>query len=130
MAAGKGRDKLNPSGYVETLGVFAHRVAAAMRPGMECSVELASQTDFSEPLTRVNVDSAARYVGEWMRVMLGTRPRRGIEIDNHLNQCLCADLTIGVIAEKNFVIAGHRNKPKQDAHFSRPLSRVAPPTRA
>jgi UDP-glucose 4-epimerase len=65
MAAGKGRDKLNPSGYVETLGVFAHRVAAAMRPGMECSVELASQTDFSEPLTRVNVDSAARYVGEW-----------------------------------------------------------------
>jgi hypothetical protein len=26
---------------------------------MECSVELA------EPLMRVNVDSAARYVGEW-----------------------------------------------------------------
>jgi UDP-glucose 4-epimerase len=32
---------------------------------MECSVELASQTDFSEPLMRVNVDSAAWCVGEW-----------------------------------------------------------------
>ena len=26
---------------------------------------LAKQTDFSEPLMRVNVDSAARYVGGW-----------------------------------------------------------------
>ena len=67
VAAGEGRDKLNPSGYVETQGAFAHRFAAAMRPrlGMECSVELASQTDFSEPLMRVNVDSAAWCVGEW-----------------------------------------------------------------
>jgi hypothetical protein len=32
---------------------------------MEFAIELAKQTDFSEPLMRVNVDSAARYVGEW-----------------------------------------------------------------
>jgi UDP-glucose 4-epimerase len=65
--SGKGRDKLNPSGYVETQGAFAQRFAAAMRPrlGMECAVSLASQTDFAEPLMRVNVDSAARYVGAW-----------------------------------------------------------------
>jgi len=67
MSAGKGRDKLNPSGYVETQGAFAERFAAAMRPrlGMECAIELGVQTDFSEPLMRVNVDSAARYVGGW-----------------------------------------------------------------
>jgi UDP-glucose 4-epimerase len=67
MCAEKGRDKLNPSGYVETQGAFAERFAAAMRPRlrMECVVELAKQADFSEPLMRVNVDSAARYVGGW-----------------------------------------------------------------
>jgi UDP-glucose 4-epimerase len=67
IGGGKGRDKLNPSGYVETQGAFAERFAAAMRPrlGMECAIELAKQTDFSEPLMRVNVDSAARYVGAW-----------------------------------------------------------------
>jgi UDP-glucose 4-epimerase len=65
--AGKGRDKLNPSGYVETQGAFAHRFAAAMRPrlGMECALELGIQTDFAEPLMRINTDSAARYVGDW-----------------------------------------------------------------
>jgi nucleoside-diphosphate-sugar epimerase len=67
MSAGKGRDKLNPSGYVETQGAFAERFAAAMRPrlGVECAFELGIQTDFTEPLTRVNTDSAARYVGDW-----------------------------------------------------------------
>jgi UDP-glucose 4-epimerase len=67
MGGGKGRDKLNPSGYVETQGAFAERFAVAMRPrlGMECAIELAKQTDFSEPLMRVNVDSAERYLGGW-----------------------------------------------------------------
>jgi UDP-glucose 4-epimerase len=67
VGAGKGRDKLSPSGYVETQGAFAERFAAAMRPrlGLECAIELAKQTDFSEPLMRVNVDSAARYVDTW-----------------------------------------------------------------
>jgi UDP-glucose 4-epimerase len=66
-ATGQGRDKINPSGYVETQGAFAERFASAMRPrlGLACGVELGRQTDFSEPMMRVNVDSAARYVGEW-----------------------------------------------------------------
>ena len=67
LAGGKGRDKLNPSGYVETQGAFAERFAAAMRArlGMKCSVELGVQTDFPEPLMRVNFESASRYVGGW-----------------------------------------------------------------
>jgi nucleoside-diphosphate-sugar epimerase len=67
MCAGKGRHKLNPSGYVETQGAFAERFAAAMRPrlGMECAIEIPKQTDFSEPLMRVNIDSAACYVDRW-----------------------------------------------------------------
>ena len=67
MGPGKGRDKLNPSSYVETQGAFAERFAAAMRPrlGVECAFEFGIQTDFSEPLMRVNIDSAARYVGHW-----------------------------------------------------------------
>jgi UDP-glucose 4-epimerase len=67
LVGGKGRDKLNPSGYVETQGAFAERFAAAMRArlGMKCSVELRVQTDFPEPLMRVNFESASRYVGGW-----------------------------------------------------------------
>ncbi len=66
-ASQNGRTKLNPSGYVEAQGVFAERFAAAMRPrlGLSCRLELGQQTDFSEPMMRVNVDSAARYVGGW-----------------------------------------------------------------
>ena len=42
-AAGAGRAKLNPSGYVETQGAFVERFAAAMRPrlGLDCRLELA-----------------------------------------------------------------------------------------
>jgi nucleoside-diphosphate-sugar epimerase len=66
-AAGKARDKLNPSGYVEAQGVFAERFAAALRPrlGLACELEIGTQTEFSEPLMRVNTDSAARYVRDW-----------------------------------------------------------------
>ena len=65
--AGQGRCKLSPSGYVETARPFAERFAAAMRPrlGAACEVELAGQTDYSEPLMRINVDSATRYVSGW-----------------------------------------------------------------
>ena len=67
IASGACRDRLSPSGYVEAQGAFAERFAAAMRPrlGMECKLELGKQTDFSEPLMRVNVDAATRYVGSW-----------------------------------------------------------------
>ncbi len=65
--AGGGRAKLNPSGYVETQGAFAERFAAAMRPRLKlaCGLELGVQTDFSEPLMRVNTNSAEHYVGDW-----------------------------------------------------------------
>ena len=53
-----------PMGYVETQGAFTQRYASAMRPrlGWDCSVKLLDQTDFSEPLARINthpVDVAA-----------------------------------------------------------------------
>jgi nucleoside-diphosphate-sugar epimerase len=67
-ASGVGPGKLNPSGYVENQGAFAERFAAAMRPrlGLACGLDLATQTDFSEPLMRVNIDAADRYVGNWV----------------------------------------------------------------
>ena len=62
-----GSGKLNPSGYVESQGAFAERFAAAMRPrlGLACRLDLATQTEFSEPMMRVNTKSAARYVAGW-----------------------------------------------------------------
>lgn len=58
VAAQPGLHRLNPSGYVETQGAFATRFAAAMRKrlNLPCELELATQTDFSEPLERYNTD--------------------------------------------------------------------------
>ncbi|NWJ27278.1 NAD(P)-dependent oxidoreductase [Rhizobium sp. RM] len=58
---------LNPSGYVETQGAFAQRFANSMRDRLQldCALELGVQNDFSEPLMRVNTQSAAHYVGAW-----------------------------------------------------------------
>jgi len=57
-------ERLGPMGYVETQGAFTERYAGAMRPrlGLECKVNFLQQTDFSEPLARINthpIDSAA-----------------------------------------------------------------------
>jgi nucleoside-diphosphate-sugar epimerase len=48
--------KFGPMGYAETQGTFALRFAAAMRPRLnwDCAVRLLKQTDFSEPLARIN----------------------------------------------------------------------------
>lgn len=58
---------LHPSGYVESQGSFAERFAAEMRPrlNLECALDLAHQTEFPEPVMRVNTDQAAIYVGDW-----------------------------------------------------------------
>lgn len=58
MVATKTSGRFGPSGYVETQGEFTGRVARELRPrlGLECRVELGVQTDFSEPLIRVNTD--------------------------------------------------------------------------
>ena len=51
-------ERLGPSGYVESQGAFALRFAREMqaRTQLPCRVELATQTEFSEPLTRINAD--------------------------------------------------------------------------
>jgi UDP-glucose 4-epimerase len=57
-------DRFGPMGYAETQGAFAERYAQAMRPrlGLDCAVSILEQTDFSEPLARINthpIDAAA-----------------------------------------------------------------------
>jgi len=53
-----GFTKINPSGYVESQGAFALRMAAEMRRrlNLPCLVELRKQTDFAEPRARINTD--------------------------------------------------------------------------
>ena len=53
-----GFTRINPSGYIESQGAFALRVAQEMRPrlSLPCLVELKEQTDFPEPRIRINTD--------------------------------------------------------------------------
>jgi nucleoside-diphosphate-sugar epimerase len=62
-----GFHKLNPSCYAESQGVFAARFAREMggRLGMATPLELATQTDFSEPLARINTDRIAMDMARW-----------------------------------------------------------------
>jgi UDP-glucose 4-epimerase len=55
---GPGFAKRSPSGYAETQGAFTKRYAAAMAPRLKlkADVQLPPQTDFSEPMARVNTD--------------------------------------------------------------------------
>ncbi len=58
--------QINPSGYIETQGAFAERFAREMRPrlNLPCELRLGTQTDFTEPLKRVNTDPLdARALG-------------------------------------------------------------------
>lgn len=59
--------RLNPSGYVETQGAFAERVAREVRArtGWACSLDLQKQADFTEPLKRINTQSAREMVPQW-----------------------------------------------------------------
>ncbi|WP_096700253.1 NAD(P)-dependent oxidoreductase [Magnetospirillum sp. 15-1] len=58
---------MSPSGYVETQGAFAERVAREMRPrlGLPCQLSFADQRDFPEPLIRINTDSWVRWCPDW-----------------------------------------------------------------
>ena len=64
-AGGPAFARANPSGYVETQGAFALRYAreVASRLELKGEVKLLEQTDFSEPLERINTQpaQAARY---------------------------------------------------------------------
>jgi len=60
----KGGRKLGPSGYAESQGSFAERVAREVRARtkLDCALSFAEQTEFPEPETRINttpVDGAA-----------------------------------------------------------------------
>ncbi|TAE23158.1 MAG: NAD(P)-dependent oxidoreductase [Candidatus Kapaibacterium sp.] len=59
--------RLNPSGYVESQGTFAERLATELRPrlNLPCEFQLGTQTDFSEPMLRVNTDNARLLCPEW-----------------------------------------------------------------
>jgi UDP-glucose 4-epimerase len=52
----KGGRKLGPSGYAESQGAFAERVAREVRTrtGFDCSLSFAEQTEFPEPEIRIN----------------------------------------------------------------------------
>ena len=51
-----GFSRLRPSGYVETQGEFTRRFAREMRKrlSLPCQLKLAKQTDFNEPMKRIN----------------------------------------------------------------------------
>jgi nucleoside-diphosphate-sugar epimerase len=58
LVAGAAPMKINPSGYVESQGAFAKRLAGEMRTrlGLACQLELREQIDFPEPRSRFNTD--------------------------------------------------------------------------
>jgi UDP-glucose 4-epimerase len=63
-------EKFGPIGYAETQGAFTERFANAMRGrlGWDCSVKLLEQTDFSEPLVRINTHSIDTASLGWSEV--------------------------------------------------------------
>jgi UDP-glucose 4-epimerase len=59
--------KLNPSFYVESQGAFAARFAAEMAPrlGIACPLALLQQTEFGEPMVRINTDRVDTAAFGW-----------------------------------------------------------------
>jgi nucleoside-diphosphate-sugar epimerase len=66
-AANTGCVKANPSGYVESQGAFASRVAreVKIRTGWPCALEIMAQKDFPEPRSRANSEPAIKIIPEW-----------------------------------------------------------------
>ncbi len=60
--------RLNPSGYVESQGAFTLRLSEAMQTRIDrpCAVELKTQTDFSEPRTRISTDTVDADALGWV----------------------------------------------------------------
>jgi nucleoside-diphosphate-sugar epimerase len=67
MPSGLANPKCAPIGYVESQGAFTLRFAAEMRKrlGLACEVALVPQTDFSEPLMRVNTQVIQLAPSQW-----------------------------------------------------------------
>lgn len=62
-----GLSECRPSGYVSTMGEFVERVAKEfrIRLNLECAVDMAEQTDFSQPQTLVNDTPLQERFPEW-----------------------------------------------------------------
>ena len=62
-----GTSSYAPAGYISTMGEFAHRVAAELRPRLQldCAVELGIQTDFSQPMVLVNDNPLQHQFSAW-----------------------------------------------------------------
>jgi nucleoside-diphosphate-sugar epimerase len=58
LVDGAGPEKINPSGYAESQGAFARRLAEEMRERLDlpCELHLGRQTQFLEPRVRINTD--------------------------------------------------------------------------
>jgi UDP-glucose 4-epimerase len=67
VAGQKGIIKLNPSFYVESQGAFATRFATEMAPrlGIACPITLLQQSEFGEPMVRINTDRADGSAFGW-----------------------------------------------------------------
>jgi UDP-glucose 4-epimerase len=67
LPSAAGLTRSAPSGYVESQGAFARRVAReiAARTGWACAVSEADQKDFPEPLFRANDTLAAQAEPQW-----------------------------------------------------------------
>jgi hypothetical protein len=67
LNAGSASPALFPSGYVGSQADFARRYAREIRDrlGLPCELTFAVQSDFAEPMIRINTDPAAAYVGNW-----------------------------------------------------------------
>lgn len=94
LAAGAGEMRFAPSGYVESQGAFAARMARELAPrlGVGCPLRLARQTEFAEPMVRVNTEPAVLEVPDWDETRFWDglarhyrerfAPARGAETDN------------------------------------------------
>lgn len=66
-ARGRAAASQGPCGYVETQGAFTARAAVALAPrlGFACPVRMLEQSDFSEPLVRINSDVISPAALNW-----------------------------------------------------------------
>lgn len=67
VAAQKNVIKFNPSFYVESQGAFANRFATEMGPrlGIACPITLLQQSEFGEPMVRINTDRVDGGAFDW-----------------------------------------------------------------
>ena len=63
-----GASYAHPSGYIESQGAFALRLSREMstRLAIACDLKLNDQTDFSEPLVRINTDRPVAKELDWV----------------------------------------------------------------